>query len=387
MRVLYGVVGEGMGHATRSRVVLEHLLAAGHEVRVVVSGRAHGMLLRAFDGRPNIRFDEIHGFHLNFDADGLSLARTIGTNLIEAPRGLLDNLEVYRRVVEDGFQPEVVVSDFESWAYFYARNHFLPVLSIDNMQVLNRCRHDPEVLGHGGFDFRVARAAVKAKLPGATHYLVTTFFFPPVRKPRTTLVPPILRPEILAARREPGRHVLVYQTAATANPDLVPILRSLPYEFRVYGLGGDGGEGNVTMKPFSEQGFVDDLRTARAVIANGGFSLMGEAVHLRVPMLSIPLAGQFEQEMNARYLAHLRYGMFSRTLDRDVAELFLQHTDTYATALEGYTPRDNGMLFACLDELIDGVQAGETKIDRVKSPALGKWQGPPVEDEEDFTRF
>ena len=29
MRVLYGVVGEGMGHATRSRVVLEHLLEEG----------------------------------------------------------------------------------------------------------------------------------------------------------------------------------------------------------------------------------------------------------------------------------------------------------------------------------------------------------------------
>ena len=73
------------------------------------------------------------------------------------------------------------------------------------------------------------------KLPGAYHYLVTSFFFPPVRKQRTTLVPPILRPEILAAKREPGAHVLVYQTAA-ANTALVPALQSLPYDFRVYGM-------------------------------------------------------------------------------------------------------------------------------------------------------
>ena len=32
MRILYGVVGEGMGHATRSRVVIAHLLEQGHEV-------------------------------------------------------------------------------------------------------------------------------------------------------------------------------------------------------------------------------------------------------------------------------------------------------------------------------------------------------------------
>jgi len=30
MRLLYGVVGDGMGHATRSRVVITHLLARGH---------------------------------------------------------------------------------------------------------------------------------------------------------------------------------------------------------------------------------------------------------------------------------------------------------------------------------------------------------------------
>ena len=33
MKILYGVVGEGMGHAMRSRVVLEHLVGQGHEMR------------------------------------------------------------------------------------------------------------------------------------------------------------------------------------------------------------------------------------------------------------------------------------------------------------------------------------------------------------------
>ena len=38
MRILYGVNGEGMGHATRSRVVIDSLLES-HDVRVVVLGR------------------------------------------------------------------------------------------------------------------------------------------------------------------------------------------------------------------------------------------------------------------------------------------------------------------------------------------------------------
>src|SRR5467141_3826996 len=45
MRILYGVVGEGMGHAIRSRVVLDELVKR-HDVQVVVSGRAHDYLAR-----------------------------------------------------------------------------------------------------------------------------------------------------------------------------------------------------------------------------------------------------------------------------------------------------------------------------------------------------
>jgi len=40
MRILYGVVGEGMGHAMRSRVVLDELVKR-HHVQVVLSGRAY----------------------------------------------------------------------------------------------------------------------------------------------------------------------------------------------------------------------------------------------------------------------------------------------------------------------------------------------------------
>ena len=39
MRILYGVNGEGMGHATRSRVVIDALIE-NHDVRVVSSGIA-----------------------------------------------------------------------------------------------------------------------------------------------------------------------------------------------------------------------------------------------------------------------------------------------------------------------------------------------------------
>ncbi|HEV8322041.1 MAG TPA: glycosyltransferase family protein, partial [Myxococcota bacterium] len=256
-----------------------------------------------------------------------------------------------------------------------------PVVSIDNMQVINRCLHDEDVTGGDGFDFQLVKTAVKVKLPGAYHYLITSFFFPPVRKRRTTLVPPILRPQILAARREPGEHVLVYQTAAS-NQALVPALQRLDaWQFRVYGMGREGREGNVTLCAFSETGFVEDLRTARAVIAGGGFSLMSEAVHLHVPMLSVPVEKQFEQELNARYLAKLGYGAWARALDADTIARFLDNAGAHARALAAYEPRDNAMLVACVDELMRDVAIDEPAPDRLEAEAMGKWFGKPLDGE------
>ncbi|MEZ4220137.1 MAG: glycosyltransferase family protein [Polyangiaceae bacterium] len=374
MRILYGVVGEGMGHATRSRVVLEHLARAGHRIKVVVSGRAHKFLLERLAPFQNISVEEIHGLTLRYFDNRVDRSESLFENLRSAPKGIKKNIAVYRRVAEQEFEPELVISDFESWAALYALNHFLPVISIDNMQVINRCKHDKRVIGSKGYDYALAKLAVKIKLPGAYHYLVTSFFFPPVRKKRTTLLPPILRPEILAAKREPGSHVLVYQTSA-ANEALIPTLKTLPHRFRVYGMGKEGVDGNVTLCAFSEQGFVDDLRTARAVIAGGGFSLMSEAVSLHVPMLSVPIEAQYEQELNARYLADLGYGAWVRRLSRDRIEDFLSKLDGYSASLEQYQRHDNRMLLDCLDELVLRRSREEDEPNVLSSPALGKYPG------------
>jgi uncharacterized protein (TIGR00661 family) len=376
MRILYGVVGEGMGHATRSLVTLEHLLSVGHEVRVVVSGKAHALMATRFAGRSGIAFEEISGLEMRFEGTDLDKSATALANLEHLPGGVLRNVEIYRKVAEDGFHPQMVFSDFESWAYLYGINHRIPVVSIDNMQVLNRCRHDDDVTADASFGFKLTKLFVKLKLPWAYHYLVTSFFFPPVRKKRTTLLPPILRPEILLARREPGKHILLYQKASALDA-LLPLLQKLPHEFRLYGAGKAGREGNVTMCAFSEHGFVEDLRTARAVVAPGGFSLMGEAVHLHVPMLAVPLRGQYEQQLNARYLEKLGYGKCAAHLDEAALVGFLDRVDDYAVGVARYRPHDNAMLFASVDELIDRVARALDAPERLETQALGSFEARP----------
>lgn len=352
MRILYGVTGEGMGHATRSKVVLEHLLGS-HAIEVVVSGRAHGFLSRAF---PSLKVHEIHGLSMVYEDNRVRKARTA----YEVLRGIVhvpENLETMRRIRHD-FHPELCIADFESLAYLFAKEHGLPVLSIDNMQIINRCRHsDIEIPDDERGAWRLARAFVKAKLPGCDHYFITTFFFPEVRKKRTSLHPPILRQPILEAKQRAarGEQVLVYQTS-DSNTELLPLLRRLPHRFVVYGFKRNEEQGNVVLRDFSEAGFIDDLAGCRAVVSGGGFSLMGEAIYLGKPMYSIPLRGQFEQTLNALYLEKLGYGEHHEQLTAKSLDRFLSREAEYAATLAAWRQEGNHHLLAALDDKIAEIQ-------------------------------
>lgn len=345
MRILYGVVGEGMGHAIRSRVVLDWLFAQGHSVEIMASSRAADFLARRF---PEVH--RIHGLHIIYDENRVRKSRTLWSNLREGVAALPAQIRSYFELVRD-FSPEVVISDFESWVYLYAKTHGLPVISIDNMQVLNRCKHDPAVLEGIRQQFHVQRAFVKAKLPFCDHYLVTSFFYPPVFRRNTTMVPPVLRPEVINTPATRGDHLLVYQTSEDHDA-LSHVLSECGLECRIYGLrrnlSEEQVEGNLRFRPFDERTFINDVASARAVISGGSFTVMSECVYLHKPLLSVPVSGQVEQVVNARYLQKLGYGRTAQHIDAEVLREFLSAVPSCEERLAGYAQDGNRVLFEAL---------------------------------------
>ncbi len=362
MKILYGVVGEGMGHAMRSRVVLEHLVASReHDVSILASGRAVDYLQKRFGDTEQSSVKRIHGLHIIYEENRVRRGKTLASNVKAGATGIPKNIAAYFTLLGE-FEPEVVISDFESWTYLYAKTHRLPILSIDNMQVINRCLHDEQILEGQKASFEFTRAFVKSKLPFCDEYFITTFFRPPLRKDNTRLFPPILRPEILAAKRTRGDHLLVYQTAE-GNTGLADTLAKTGLECRIYGMRRaiteEQVEGNLRYRPFSEAGFIEDLASARGVIAGGGFTLMGEAVYLRKPMLSVPVGGQFEQVLNGRYLEREGFGQYAPSLEdpKTVAD-FIAAIPACEEKLASYTQNGNAEIFQAVDEYLDRAAAG-----------------------------
>ena len=355
MKILYGVVGEGMGHAIRSRVVLDQLFAQGHEVETMASSRAADFLAKRF---PEVH--RIHGLHIIYDENRVRKGRTLWSNLRDGMAALPGQIRSYFELVDD-FAPDIVISDFESWVYLYGKSHGLPILSIDNMQVLNRCQHEPSLLEGLRTEFELTRAFVKSKLPFCDHYFVTTFFYPPVSRKRTTLVPPVLRPEVIGVTPTRGDHLLVYQTSEDHDA-LAHVLSQCGMECRIYGmrrdLKEDQVEGNLRYRPFDERAFISDMASSRAVISGGSFTVMSECVYMHKPLLSVPVGGQVEQVVNARYLEHLGYGQTADHIDEAVLREFLAAIPACEERLADYKQDGNRVLFDALNAQLKRATAG-----------------------------
>lgn len=345
MRILYGVTGEGLGHAMRAQVLLPHLRANGHQVLVAASGRAAGLLAREHD------VVAIDGLHMEYANGAVQRVRTVMKNARGAVPALLHNCQVgFERV--SAFSPEAVITDFDSFSYAVGRLLGCPIVSFDHQHVLSNFEHPLGVRRHLSYDFGLARRFVERKTRHCDRYVVTSFFHPEPRwrhARSTSLVGPTIRPRLTTLQPSEGEHVLVYQTAA-GDSRLVESLRSAPHvPFRVYGLGARPRSRNIEYRAFDEDVFMNDLASARAVISNGGYTTLSEALFLGKATLSIPVRHQGEQELNAAYLSHLGLGVRAARPSPEAISKLL----SYADVSRGKRPR-----------MADGSQDAAHAVDR-----------------------
>ncbi|ABF39341.1 teichoic acid biosynthesis related protein [Candidatus Koribacter versatilis Ellin345] len=343
--ILYGVNGEGAGHSTRSREVLAHLVKAGHNVHVASFDRGLQNLRDEFD------VTEIYGFRFAYVNNRVRYNRTIAKNLFTAPKAARSSHHLVKLAEE--WKIDLVITDFEPLTCHVAHRRHLPVITIDNQHCLtNTLVSYPKEFRR---DAAAAKLVCRLMTPRVDASLVTSFFVPKVKKAKTFIFPPILRQEILSAKPTEGNAILVYVTSPA--PALAKTLAGVRAEFIAYGFGREGREANITYKKPSITGFLADLVAAKAIIANAGFSLVTEALHLGKPYLAVPVAHQFEQTFNAYWLQRMEYGAWWDDLNKERVESFLYNLPLYREKLQGYPRQGNDAILAKLDSLIEDFTA------------------------------
>ena len=106
-RIVYGVQGEGRGHSSRSRIVIEHLLASGHAVRVFTSRKAYAYLQPLL---PDVH--DILGLAFVFDGERVDVGKTLRRNIQDATSEIGRTFRLLHEAFKE-FRPDLAISDFE----------------------------------------------------------------------------------------------------------------------------------------------------------------------------------------------------------------------------------------------------------------------------------
>lgn len=346
-RIIYGVAGEGFGHSSRSHLIGQRLLDAGHDV-MFVGSRKSLIYLKQYFG-PRVK--EIFGLSFAYENGRIDKSETIKTNLLNLPQGNKINDQLFKQYFEP-FEPELVISDFEPFSAWWAWRNKVPFISIDHEHMLTLCKLEHQA--KNWFSRITASVVTQCHYVGAVAYIIINFFNVPLMIDSAILAPPIVRPIVTGLNPSEGDHILIYSTTAKGQEQMQATMSKFgEQKFYVYGLPKNGKFGNCIFKKRSTEGFLNDLAAARGVVASAGFSLISECLYLKKKMLLLPVAGQYEQMINAHYIQRLGLGISTEKLDEEVLGRFLDELHKPMSDDEQILWPDNNKFFQILQNVLN----------------------------------
>lgn len=322
--IFYCICGEGMGHAIRSSVIIDRIKDK-YDVYIFSSDRAYKYLNEKFD---NVY--KIGGFNTVYINNKVSNTKTLINALKRNPLNIKEGYEeLYKKARK--LSPDVIVTDFEIYATMVSKLLSIPLISLDNIHMITQTAIDYPPKHQG--EMLKAKGVIKSYVIKPKIHILTSFFYPKIKpKKRAVLYPPVIREDILKLKPTIEDHIIVYQTSKE-SVKLVEQLKSLNEKFIVYGFNKDEVDENLTYKLFNENEFYNDLASAKAVICNGGFTFISEAISLKKPIYSVPAIGNFEQTLNGFYVQKLGYGEYHEEMSPKKVEKFLKRLPKYQEKL------------------------------------------------------
>ncbi len=300
IKILYGVQGTGNGHITRARVMAKALNQRDDiEVDFLFSGRD-----------PSKYFDmEVFGDYRT--RTGLTFATKDGA--ISQLQTLKQSHPVkfirdVRQLDVSGY--DLLLNDFEPITAWAARRQKLPSISISHQAAFT---HAVPKQGATFFDKTVMRYFAPTDIALGVHWY---HFGHPI-------MPPFIEDQ---PDTEMTDNLFLVYLPFEELDDIEHMLEPLSeHNFACFhpNIEQDRQQGHIQWFKPSKSGFHQRLKRCQGVIANGGFELSSECLHLGKKLLIKPLNGQFEQLSNLLTLQQLGLCHPMHQLDTDIVEQWL----------------------------------------------------------------
>ena len=310
--IFYGLSGEGLGHASRTLAVLDHL--SEYEVHLFTYGKAYSYLKNKVKN-----LHRIQGIMFSYKNGAVDYRATADSILYFLSGGLQSN----KNFIEDMIKihrPDLFITDFEPSIARMANKAGVPLISVDNQHkfAYYDLIHTPLWMRMYGF---LCGLAAKMLVPKPHKTVISTFhhkvLFP--RKFNVTVTNGLIRKSLEDATPTKGDYTLVYLRDSISDIVLEAISQ-IPTNFRIYGAKDTPLKRCLEHNSFMKfmplgSGFVDDLLACRAIISSAGNQLITEARHCKKPCLVVPEPKQYEQYINAFYVDRLGFGRWCDAKD------------------------------------------------------------------------
>jgi uncharacterized protein (TIGR00661 family) len=303
MNILYGIAATGNGHISRSRIIVDALKKRGHSVDVILSGRDKKDLFDIDDLKP---FQIKKGFTYVTNKGKINYLKTV---LTSSPIQFLNDI----KSIDNNY--DLVITDFDPISAYAAKKHKIPCIGIGHQYSFYK--NIPMTIKMKFISILFPRIYAPANFPIPSHF----YHF------NQSIIPPFIDPKFYAADStyQKKSNTLVYLPWENLK-NMISIFRKIEGEFILYtNIESIEKHGNITLKPFSNITFKEDLIQCSGLITNAGFQLPSEALFLGKPMLCKPLNGQPEQEHNAKILKQLGYATVCKKIDIDSIQSWVKN--------------------------------------------------------------
>ncbi len=332
-KIFYSCSGEGRGHASRARTIIEDLKHK-HRITVYAPEHAYELLHPLYKGT-KVKIKRIPGliFYYN-EQKKLDYFQTVvkGIDYLVKRSDTVD--KIYEDIIRE--KPDLIITDFEPSLPKAAEKAGVPYISVDHQHFLTT--YDLSSLPISLQQMALFMApSINLFYMKQAESVVSAFYFPPLKPncKNVTQVGIFLSKQVRNQKVSDGKHVLVYMRRYL-DDKLLKSLEKCKSKVIIYTNEKKKNYKNIKFKKISPTGFIEDLASCKALVSTAGNQLVGEALYFGKPVLSIPEPGNYEQEINGHFLHKSGCGenVYMHMIDDKTVKKFLDRRNHYKNAVD-----------------------------------------------------
>lgn len=292
MRILFVVMGIGLGHATRCYAIMKKLKA-----EIIVGSYLNGY---------EFFKDKYETFKVPYitlpSKFSVSFFDILFNNIFTPLHLLREHLKLKRKIKK--FKPDVIVTDSEIVAVYTAKKMKKRVIGLHNHDL----RDIKDIIDNPPNKNLEMQAKAMNKFVGWGNKNCDRVIVPELLGKRKDGKVSYIDPIVDVSEKIKKNNSILIMLGGSDFPHsfmekLLPFLKKINEKFIIFGY-KDFEDGNITSYRFNPD-FVSYLRGCKGLITMAGYSSLSEALYYKVPSLVFSIPNHMEQYINANKVSKI----------------------------------------------------------------------------------